>query len=60
MATKSEQQEYDCDINSNFVELFDINFQNIKRSFEVHLYDVQDSLNDLFKETKTNTNEKSI
>jgi hypothetical protein len=52
MATKSEQQEYDCDINSNFVELFDINFQNIKRSFEVHLYDVQDFLNDLFKETK--------
>ena len=45
MATTSYEQEY---IDSNIVELSDRNFQIIKRTFEVYIFQYQDFIKSLF------------
>lgn len=54
MATKSEEQEY---IDSNIVELSDRNFQIIKRSFEVYIFQYQDFIKSLFDLDKNDLEE---
>ena len=54
MATKSEEQEY---IDSNIVELSDRNFQIIKRTFEVYIFQYQDFIKSLFDLDKNDLEE---